>query len=160
MFSLIAAVGKNGELGKQGQLCFHLPEDLKWFKQTTLGHPVVMGRKTWASLPGKLPGRRNLVVTTHPDRLDPQPDATITDLAAFLRNHAASAEEFFIIGGGQLYAAALPHCQKLYLTEVQAADPAADTFFPHFDPTHYTKSTLREGSDHGVSYAQVLYTKQ
>lgn len=134
--SLIAALGKGRELGKAGKLLWRLPDDMQRFKELTLGHPVIMGRKTWESLPEKfrpLPGRTNIVVTRQAGL--EAAGATVTDslesaLAASKR--APGADEIFVIGGGELYAAALPLAGRLYLTLVDAT-AEADTFFPEYE---------------------------
>ncbi len=163
MFIIIAAIGQNRELGYRGDLCFRLKDDLRFFRQTTAGHPVVMGRKTWASLPQKLPQRSNLVVSRHPDRVAPKgaarPDQIISDLDAFLAAHESTPEKIFIIGGGQLYRRFLPHAQTLYLTEIAASAPA-DTFFPPFDPTLYTQTLIKKGSENGVNFTISQYDKR
>ena len=134
--SLIAAVGRNRELGRAGELLWHIPEDMRRFKALTTGHPVIMGRKTWESLSEKyrpLPGRTNIVVTRQSDY--EAPGATVTDSFENARAVAAradSANEIFVIGGGELYAAALPHAARLYLMLVDATADA-DTFFPVYE---------------------------
>ena len=90
MFSIIAAIGKNRELGLNGQLIFHIKEDMKFFRETTSGHKIVMGRKTWESLPGKLPNRENIVISRHP--VD-DADTTITDLTEFIAQNKDTDEE-------------------------------------------------------------------
>lgn len=134
--SLIAAIGRNRELGKGGELLWHIPEDMRRFKKLTTGHPVIMGRKTWESLPEKfrpLPERTNIVVTRQIGY--EATGATVVDglSDAFLAaENASGADETFIIGGGELYAAALPYATRLYLTLVDdTAD--ADTFFPPYE---------------------------
>lgn len=134
--SLIAAIGKNRELGNGGQLLWHIPEDMRRFKELTNGHPVIMGRKTWESLPEKfrpLPGRTNIVVTRQAGYK--ASGATVADglSDAFLAaQDAPGSNETFIIGGGELYAAALPYATCLYLTLVDdTAD--ADTYFPPYE---------------------------
>ena len=133
--SLIAALGKNRELGKAGGLLWSLPDDMRRFKELTTGHPVIMGRKTWESLPEKfrpLPGRTNIVVTRQADYAA---DAAIADSlsGAFLAAAGApGADDTFIIGGGELYAAALPYATHLYLTLVDA-EADADAFFPPYE---------------------------
>lgn len=134
--SLIAALGKGRELGKAGKLLWHLPGDMKRFKELTLGHPVIMGRKTWESLPEKfrpLPNRTNIVVTRQTGY--EAPGAVVVDSLEAARAaaaRAAGADEVFVIGGGELYTAALPFTNRLYLTLVDAA-PEADTFFPPYE---------------------------
>lgn len=134
--SIIAAIGKNRELGKDGQLLWHLPDDMRRFKELTMGHPVIMGRKTWESLPEKfrpLPGRTNIVVTRQASF--EATGATVVDglSDAFLAAaDAPGSDETFIIGGGEIYTAALPYATRLYLTLVDDA-PEADTFFPEYE---------------------------
>ena len=99
MFSIIAAIGKNRELGKGGDLVFHIREDMKFFKSTTVGHTVVMGRRTWESLPKKLPGRKNVVVTR--SEIDGA-DETVADLPKYIQENKNTEEEIFVIGGAML----------------------------------------------------------
>lgn len=156
MFSIIAATGKNHELGKSGHLLFHIKDDLRFFRNTTMGHPILMGRKTWESLPGKLPGRKNIVVSRHPVV---SADQSVSDLPAFIAKYADSPEEIFVIGGGMLYATLLPYAHVLYLTEIAATDPAADTFFPQFDKSKYHKKLIKKGTENGLGYSIVKYIR-
>lgn len=135
--SLIAALaGKNRAIGKEGDLLFSVPGDLKRFKELTTGHPVIMGRKTWNSLPERfrpLPGRTNIVVT----RIEnyPAPGAHIVHSFPEALSRAKDAEgsdEIFVIGGGEIYRAALPFTDRLYLTLVDL-ETEADTFFPAYE---------------------------
>lgn len=129
--SIIVAMGRDRSIGANNQLLWHLPADLKRFRQLTMGHTIVMGRNTWLSLPnGALPGRRNVVVSH-----------TLTELAgAEVYRSIEEAfgqlpldEEVFVIGGGQIYEQCLPRATKLYLTVVEAEFSHADTFFPEID---------------------------
>lgn len=131
--ALIAGVARDGAIGRDNELLWRLPEDMARFKALTLGHPVVMGRKTWDSIPAKfrpLVGRRNLVLSRQPDlRLEGAEVFATLDQAL-----AASADAplVYVMGGAQIYAAALPRADKLELTEVDA-EFAADCFFPAWD---------------------------
>ena len=154
MFSIIAAVGKNRELGKDNQLIFRIKEDMDFFRDTTTGHTVVMGYNTWKSLPGKLKDRRNLVVSYTEV---PEADETITDLDIFINEHQDSKEEIFIIGGGMIYKTFLPYARHLYLTEIDATDHSSDTFFPDFDKSKYSREVIKKGKDHDLSYTFVKY---
>ena len=156
MFSIIAAVGKNNELGKKGDLIFHIKEDMQFFKETTTGHTVVMGFKTWESLPKKLPNRKNIVVAFDPIE---GPDECVTNLAKFIEENKNTDEEIFVIGGGSIYAQFLEHAKKLYLTEVDGEDKNADVFFPEFDKSLYKREILKEGSTGDLSYKMCLYTR-
>lgn len=156
MFSIIAAIGKNRELGLNGQLIFHIKEDMKFFRETTSDHKIVMGRKTWESLPGKLPNRENIVVSRNDIT---GADLIIKDLSKFIAENQNTKEEIFIIGGGMLYAAFLPYAKNLYLTEVDASAPA-DTFFPKFDKSKYEKTIIKKGSQDDLAYTFAKYTKK
>lgn len=124
--SVIVAVGKNGEIGRQGQLLFQLPGDLKRFKELTTGHPVIMGRKTWESLPKRpLPGRRNIVITSRNGYTAEGAEIVSSPLEAL---EITNGESPFIIGGGEIYNTLLPYSTHLYLTEVDAEVADADTF--------------------------------
>ena len=155
MFSIIAAVGKNRELGAKGNLVFHVKEDMKYFKNTTMGHKIVMGSSTWKSLPGKLPGRENIVISHH---TVPDADVTITDLPSFVATHKDTPEEIFIIGGGTIYKEFLPYATTLYLTEIDSAAPQADVFFPDFDKTKYAKTIIKKGTQDDLTYIFTKYT--
>ena len=131
--AVIAAVARNGAIGKDNGLLWHEPEDLKHFRRVTMGCPVIMGRKTWDSLPARfrpLPGRRNLVITRstawHADGAEP-----VRSLPAALAL-LADAPKAFVIGGAEIYALALPLADELVLTEIDA-DLDGDVFFPHWD---------------------------
>ena len=154
MFSIIAAIGKNREIGKNNQLIFHLKEDMDFFRKTTLNHKVVMGLNTWNSLPSKLKDRQNIVIS--PVDLT-GPDVVIQDLEQFIADNKDTNEEIFIIGGGMIYQAFLPYVKKLYLTEVNATDPNATVFFPKFDKSKYDKIVLKEGSENGLNFQIVQY---
>lgn len=154
MLSLIAAVGKNYELGKNGGLVFHLKDDMRFFREVTDGHKIVMGHRTWKSLPGKLPGRENIVVSKGAVE---GADAVVSDLPMFVRKYQNSDEEIFVIGGAMIYNELLPHAQNIYLTEIEDEDAEADTFFPQFDKMLYDKRVIRAGEEEGVKYTIVRY---
>ncbi len=153
MFSIIAAIGKNRELGKGNQLVFHIKEDMQFFKDTTMGHTVVMGHKTWDSLPGKLPGRKNIVISRGEV---PGADEVVNDLPAFIAAHQDTPEEIFIIGGAFVYNEFLKYCKNLYLTEIDAS-AEADTFFPVFDKSKYDKQIIKEGEENGIKFTFTKY---
>lgn len=133
--SLIAAVSDNGVIGRDGGLPWRLPADLRFFKLTTLGHTVIMGRKTWDEIGKPLPNRRNVVVTRNDARTFPGATRA-PDLAAALAL-AAAEDEVFVIGGGELYRQALPLADRLYLTHVHA-EIEGDTRFPEWDPPEWS----------------------
>ena len=141
MLSLIAAVAENGVIGHKGALPWRLPDDMAHFRRTTLGKPVVMGRKTYESLGRPLPRRTNVVVTRNPDFAAPNVQvARNLDAALVL---AAEAPEVVVIGGAMLYAEALPAARRIYLTRVYGR-PAGDVYFPELDPAEWHESLLLE----------------
>lgn len=158
MISLIAAIGKNRELGAKNQLIFHIKEDMQFFRTTTTGHPVVMGKNTFASIGRPLPNRTNYVVTHHPEDL-PDGVTPISDLAEFLTTAASDPEEYFVIGGATIYQTALPYAQTLYLTEIDATAPNADTFFPDFNKSDYTEQLIKEGKEDDLTFSIKKYIK-
>jgi len=132
--SLIVAVGSGGVIGKEGGLPWRLPSDLRRFKRLTMGHHLIVGRRTWESIGRALPGRRMVVVSRQPERLElPDGVTAAASLEAALHVAAAAGEdEAFVAGGAGLYAEALPRADRIYLTEV-AGTSEGDTFFPPFD---------------------------
>lgn len=154
MISLIAVVGKNNELGKNNSLIWHLPNDLKFFKEVTSGHVVVMGRNTFKSLPKVLPNRTNVVLTTS---LETVPEGVI--IFKNINDVMNKYKDFFVIGGASIYKQFIEYADNIYLTEVdKKAD--ADTFFPSFDKTKYTKELIRDNSDDDIKYRHVLYRRK
>ncbi len=136
--SVIAAVARNGAIGRDNALLWHLPADLAHFKRVTLGHPVVMGRRTWESLGRPLPGRRNLVVSRNPTlRAE---GAEICGCLAQALHQCADVRDVFVIGGAALFAEALPMAWQLWLTEVHA-EAEADTFFPAWNPADFIEAS-------------------
>ena len=123
MISIIAAIGKNHELGKNNGLIFHIKEDMQFFKSTTTGHPVIMGLKTYESIGRPLPNRDNFVAA-FPDEPTPEGTKPIHDLIAFLKTHQFDETEYFVIGGATIYRLALPYATNLYLTEINASADA------------------------------------
>ena len=124
----IVAISENYVIGKDGDLPWRISEDLKWFKKITLGHTLLMGRKTWESLPGPLPKRENWVLSS---TLKDQPSIKVfPKLEKALE--AAHNRELFIIGGGELYRQTLPMCEELYISEVHREIENGDAFFPPF----------------------------
>ncbi|MDE1988969.1 MAG: type 3 dihydrofolate reductase [Betaproteobacteria bacterium] len=132
--SLIVAMTENRIIGANNAMPWHLPADLAFFKATTLGHPVIMGRKTFESIGRALPGRRNIVVSRNPGYLAEGCD-TVTDMAQSLQQ-AGPAPEIFVIGGAQLFELALPQAHRIYLTRIHATLDG-DTFFPELDAAEW-----------------------
>ena len=155
--SMIACVGKNLELGKNNDLIWHLPNDLKFFKKTTLGKTVIMGRRTFESLPGILPKRRNIVLMLPSEESIDGVDIYY-DIPSLLND--LDDEEVFIIGGASIYKQFLPYAKRLYLTEVNECCNDASVYFPSFDKNLYNKTILGEDSDNGINYQFVLYERK
>ena len=130
MISLIVAVGKNNEIGKNNELLWHLPNDLKYFKQITLGLPIIMGRKTFESIGRPLPGRVNVIVTRN-SNFKPE-GCIVVDSIQNAMKATMSAQNVMIIGGADIYSQTLPIADRIYLTEVDA-ELEADKFFPSID---------------------------
>ncbi len=135
--SIIVAHDRAGGIGKENALPWHLPADLKHFKETTYGHPILMGRKTFEAIGRPLPGRKNLVLSRRPTQNLPESVAQFTSLeAALAYTEQAHTKELFIIGGGEIYRLALPLADRIYLTLVDTQSDA-DTFFPPVDPLEW-----------------------
>ena len=140
--SIIAAVAENGVIGDGGAMPWRLSTDLRRFKALTLGKPVVMGRRTFESIGRPLPGRANIVVSQR-EGYRPEGVTVAASLDAALAGATAAAsgaglDEVFVIGGGEIYAAAMPHADRLHITHV-AARPSGDTTFPAIDPAVWTR---------------------
>lgn len=160
--ALIAAVARDGAIGRGGVMPWHLPEDLAHFRRVTMGCPVVMGRKTWDSLPARfrpLPGRRNVVVTRNPAwQADGAEAADSLDAALAT---LAGAATVFVIGGAQLYAQALPRADRLELTEIDVAVPDADTRFPAWERGDFEVTARAAGASAtgALRYSFVSYRR-
>jgi dihydrofolate reductase len=154
---LVAAVSRNGVIGAGGKLPWHLPEDLKHFKHVTLGHPVIMGRRTWKSLGKPLPGRENIVVSRSAGFEAPGASVAASLEAAVAL--CAGEPVAFVIGGAELYRAALPLADGLMLTEIHR-DYEGDTRFPEWDRKGW-RATQKEThtSADGVRFDFVLYER-
>lgn len=156
---LIAAIGKNGELGKNNQLIWHLKEDLKFFKEKTMGHDIVMGYQTFCSLPKILPGRKHIVLTHREMNLPKEVIIchSLQDLKEYLE---MQEKECFVIGGASIYEQMLPECNKLYLTRIEASDPFADAYFPKFDEDDYDIHLLGEHEENKIHYKHLEYVRK
>jgi dihydrofolate reductase len=165
--NLIYARARNGVIGKQGTLPWHLAEDLAHFKRLTLGCPVIMGRKTWDSIPPRfrpLPGRTNVVVTRQVDwRADGALPANNLPEALLICEHMSiilepSPDQVWVIGGAQIYAQALPFAKRVVVTEIDA-DFEGDAYAPTLDADWKETSRERHTSTTGLQYSFVTYTR-
>ena len=163
MISIIVAIAQNGAIGYKGDLIYHLSADLRRFKELTTGHTVLMGRKTFESLPkGALPNRRNIVLTRQ------QGVSFIgTEVFASIKEaleHCSPDEKIYVIGGAQIYAQALELADELEITQVHATPQEADTFFPDFNADGRWKLVNREDHDpdekNTQPYSFLTYRKQ
>lgn len=131
MISFVVAMDENRVIGKNNQLPWHLPEDLKFFKRVTMGHPIAMGRKTHESIGRVLPGRENIVITRKPDYQSK--DCTIFySVEDFVKYSREQSDEIFVIGGAEIFKETFAHVDRLYITLIHA-EFAGDTFFPEFN---------------------------
>ncbi len=177
MLSLIASIGQNREIGVGNELAFTGRGELPYVKATTMGHKIFMGRRTYESLPHRLMGRDYFVLERE---VFPAPEwvSVVTDLAGFLAAAQGGgeinvfqaeqpvairlnpAEEIFVFGGASLFAQTLDYCDRLYLTEIQATNPAADVFFPEFDRSRYQREEVGRGTyDDGTPFIRYIYRR-
>lgn len=163
--SLIVAMAANRTIGLSGGMPWHLPGDLGFFKRTTMGHPVVMGRKTYEAIGGALPGRANIVVSRNKKFTAPDADV-VHDLDRGLAKARAVAEieggdEIFVIGGADIYGQALDRADRIYLTEVEGDFPG-DAYFPAFDRGRWRETgreAQRPDAPGGPAYSFVILDK-
>lgn len=153
---MIACVSSDGGLGNDSQLLWHIPEDMKFFRETTQGSAVIMGRKTFDSIGKPLPKRENVVLSRSQGNDKSVMWCDEKMLNDFLSNYAGKK---FIIGGASLYKKFLPEAEAIYLTEVDAEKPA-DVYFPQFDHTQFDQEILQQGEHDGVKYQMIKYTRK
>jgi dihydrofolate reductase len=146
--SLIAAVAANGVIGAGNAMPWHLPADLRHFKSVTMGRPVIMGRRTFESIGRALPGRTNIVVTRRSRH--EAPGCVVVGSLEAAYSAAGAVDEVFVIGGGELYREAMPHADRLYITEIRAAFDG-DTHFPAIDPQRW-REVAREVHADGAPF--------
>jgi dihydrofolate reductase len=158
LLTIIAAIAANGIIGRDNRMPWHLSEDLKHFKALTMGQPMVMGRKTWESLPGRLPGRPHIVVTRNPTYQ--AEGATVVHTLDAAIAAAGNADQVFVIGGAELYALALPIADRMQLTEI-AATFDGDARFPDYQRAGWLE-TAREThrAEAGFDYDFVTYRRR
>lgn len=157
-YTIIAAIGKNRELGKDNDLIWHLKGDMKFFRETTTGHSIIMGRKTLESLPKLLPNRHHIVLSSS-DNFSSEIEhyKTLKELLESLKD---KNEEIFIIGGASIYKEFIDKVDKMYLTEIDAECKNADAYFPEFNKEEWRREVLKEAEDNSIQYKHVLYKKK
>ena len=163
MISAIVAVDNNWGIGFNEELLEHIPEDMKYFKELTTGNTVVMGRKTWDSLSKKpLPDRSNLIITKNPIGRPIELDYQFTDLSAAIEIILSDVKtDVFIIGGGQIYKALLPYCDRAYITKIEKNHENVDTYFPNLDemPEWEISSCSDLRTYNNINYAFMTYDR-
>lgn len=154
--SMIAAVGKGNELGKNNGLIWNIPNDLKFFKEKTIGKTVVMSANTFHSIGKPLPQRKNIVIThQNIDKV-----LIYKSIREFLIDYKNKTEEVFIIGGASIYKEFIDYVSTIYLTEIDASDKEADTYFPEFNKQLYEKIILDKNEENGIKYTHTMYKKK
>lgn len=158
--AMIACVGKNLELGRNNDLLWHLPSDLKYFKEVTFGHPVIMGKNTFKSLPRVLKDRHNIVLTFKDDKEElPMEVEVLHSIDEFIDKYKDKDEEVFVIGGASIYKQFIDLADTLYLTEVED-ESIADVYFPEFDKNDFEREVVGHGSDNGINFNFVIYRRK
>jgi len=143
-YKAIVAVAEDGVIGRGGDLPWRLSEDLKWFKKITLGHTILMGRKTWESLPGALPSRQNWVLSRTANQKD---GMSVFRSMEEVQQALVPAQTLFIIGGGEIYSMTLPLCHELFISEVRRKVPDGDAFFPNYKDQFRPVEVLDDNPD-------------
>ena len=159
--SLVVAASENNAIGKNNQLIWHLPNDLKFFKNTTWGFPVIMGRKSFESVNKPLPGRTNIVITTNPD-WKAETVIVVNNLKDAIQKAAeTNSKQIFIIGGGEIYKQSMDIADSIYITRVHA-DLEGDTFFPEIDKSKWkliSNQDFEADEKHAYSYSFQIWEK-
>ena len=155
--SLIAAIGKNNELGKDNTLIWRFKEDMKFFKENTIGNPIIMGRKTLESLPKLLPGREHIVLTK--SNIDIEGVQVFHSKEEVLEYVSKMDQTFNVIGGASIYEQFIENVDSMLLTEIDAEAPA-DVYFPNFDKDEWYRKDLYEAFDGPIHYTHVLYKRK
>ncbi len=158
MLIIIAALGKNKEIGANNKLLWYLLSDLKFFKEMTINHKIVMGRRTFESLPKLLPGRKHIIISKNGIDF---PDEVIVcrSVNEFLDTYN-KPEDIFVIGGESIYQELIDYTDKMYLTEINEGYPLADKYFPNFEINDWNKEVLDTKEDNGVQYTHTLYSRK
>lgn len=161
--SIIVAKATNNAIGLKGDLPWRLPADLKHFKNVTSGHYVIMGRKTFESLKNPLPGRTHIVISSNTNYRVPEGHEVVHSLEAGLTiAKQKNLDKIYILGGAEIYKLALPFCQEMIITEIEA-EPEADTFFPDFNHQDWTiteKSSHSKDTKNPFNYSFVTYKRK
>lgn len=155
--TMIAAIGKNNELGKDGNLIWRFPEDMSFFRSTTMGKPIVMGMKTFKSLPRLLPGRKHIVLTRKNPELDPS--VLVVHSIEELLEKVDLYDEVMVIGGATIYSQMLKHSNRLILTEIDAS-AECDVYFPEFSKKEWNRVQIGSFESNKPPYKRYVYTRK
>lgn len=159
MIKIIAAIGKNGELGKNNSLIWHIPADMKFFKEQTIGKKIVMGSNTFNSLPKLLPARKHIVLSKKCRFNKDTTDVLVFNEKEKLIDYCInSKDDIYIIGGASIYSMFINIADQIILTEIQE-DKEADVYFPKFDKSKYVKKIIDSNIQNGINFKHVIYTK-
>ena len=156
---IIAAIGKNNELGKNNDLIWKIKGDLKFFKENTINHHVVMGKNTFLSLPSMLKDRVHLVLNND-DYKFPDSVIVLRSLDEFFKISKEIDDDIYVIGGASIYKQFIDYADCLILTEIDALDKDADVYFPKIDYKKYDKKIIEEHNDNNISYKHVIYKRK
>ena len=162
MLSIIVAKAKNNIIGKNNSLIWHLPEDLKHFKETTTGHNIIMGRKTFESIGKVLPNRKNIVFSQNPDFKVKDENVEVVHSLLQIQDLIEGKEEAFVIGGAMIYNLLMPYVTKMYVTEIEK-DFEGDTFFPKINSEVWEEISREKGpedSENKFEYEYVTYKRK
>ena len=161
MLSIIVAKAKNNIIGKDNKLLWHLPDDLKRFKELTIGHNIIMGRKTFESLGGILPNRKHIVFTQNPDFKINDENVQVVHSMLEIQEYIEKDEENFVIGGAMIYNLLMPYVTKMYVTEIEK-DFQGDAFFPRIDTQVWKEVSREKGvkdENNDFDYDYVVYER-
>ncbi len=156
MINMIAAIGQNNELGKNNKLIWPLKKDLEFFKEITWDHDVIMGRRTFESLPKLLAHRNHIVLSNK--KINIEGVKVYNDMKAIIMD--CKDKEAFVIGGAYVYKEFLEYAEKIFLTQIEAEDKDADTFFPQFNKKEFQRIYLDEDMENGILFKHVLYKRR
>lgn len=163
MISIIVAIARDNAIGRKNSLLWHISEDLKYFKKVTLGHPVIMGRKTFESIGRPLPGRKNIVVSKSGNISNPSVEMA-EDLEELLKSlRRKRKEEYFVIGGASIYAKAMQYAHRLYVTKIYAKADDADAFFPQIDERLWEtleESPVLHDEENNIDFQFIVYGRK
>lgn len=160
MFTIIAAIGRSNELGRDNNIIWNLPSDKKFFQKMTTGHTIIMGRKTFESLGRVLPDWHHVVLTQEKGYEVPEGVEVIHSFADCMRKYGNSEEEIFIIGGGEIYTMFMPYAQRMYLTHINEIYFNAQVFFPHIDENDWDVTTLENIDENGLTATIKKYERK